>query len=332
MGGVSASAVTLVSRTSEAVRGEVGGRRDLDRRQVVAPPGARPTGYPCPRRCSCSPEREPGERRDQLIVIEALAALLLERALRLSDQRVRRRAHLVAQDLLDERGIRRVGRQIALLMARDQLLDLVDVLVASGIEPDLLGLRGRDARQLAHGGERQRPGFERQRERGQLVERERHAQSVLRGARAISEAPLHVLQQRAAADAPPDLDPLGDAKPARFIGIERGTLLREPLQRAVDLAPICRPFHPATHHLHALDSLDHRPRSCSISTVIARRIQTLSGAQCATIRVFSTRKRVYPEMREFATAIEGGRSCVDGNRVVPDSVELRRSEAGLTCH
>src|SRR2546423_291970 len=58
--------------------------------------------------------------------------------------------------------------------ARDARFDLVHGLVAARVEPDLLGLRSHDARQLAHRGERQLALLERTRDRRKLLERERH--------------------------------------------------------------------------------------------------------------------------------------------------------------
>ncbi len=190
------------------------------------------------------------QRIEECLVVEPATVAAFEHGLRLTIARVGRLIDFEAQHAIDEHRIRRVGRQVAGLVAADELLDLLHALVLRRVDPLRFGLGRHDARQLAHGRKRHLGSRERLGEHGQLVERERDAQTLLRGTRAIPEPAFHVLEQRRAAELAPDVHAVGFAQPLRFLGVDLCALLREPAQRAIDRFPFALGFvgHCTAHH------------------------------------------------------------------------------------
>src|SRR5262245_58475226 len=96
-------------------------------------------------------EDAPVQRFEEREVVEALAALLLEGHAGLPLERADLGCDPVAHPGSDQLRIGRIGRLVTLLMTRDELLDLADVLVLGRAEPRPFGLGRGDPRDLARG-------------------------------------------------------------------------------------------------------------------------------------------------------------------------------------
>src|SRR5262245_21900262 len=101
------------------------------------------------------------QRLEEREVVEPLAALLLERHAGLPLERADLGRDPVAHPGPDELRIGRIAWLVALLVTRDELFDLADVLVLGRGDPRPFGLGRGDARDLARGGERQIAGAHR---------------------------------------------------------------------------------------------------------------------------------------------------------------------------
>ena len=128
----------------------------------------------------------------------------------------------------------RIGRPVAALVGRHELLDLAEVLADRLAAPFCLGRRNRDARELAQRRERQGARGERSGEHRQLRERARDAQPLQRNPRRVAECALEVVEHRDHAERPPDAGDLCLAQPAHLLGVESSAALRDAAQCEID--------------------------------------------------------------------------------------------------
>ena len=122
-------------------------------------------------------------------------------------------------------------------MTCDQLLDLAERLAVRGGEPGGLGVGDRDARQLAHRGERQLAGRQLDARRRQADQRAGDAHPLARGVGAEAQHALHVLVVVRAAEVEVEADVLGAHEIEGLGGIERAALAGVVPQPAIELEP-----------------------------------------------------------------------------------------------
>ncbi|MBA3391275.1 MAG: hypothetical protein H0T89_01460 [Deltaproteobacteria bacterium] len=184
-------------------------------------------------------EEHAAQHREQRIIGQSLAALGLRLRARLTQPCDRRRQDVVEPQRAGlEIGIRRVARTAALLPAGHELLDLEASLAARLREPFSLVLGRHDTDQLLDRREPELPGRERGGQRRQAFQLEGYADPVARRARCVVAASFEIVQQRHEAELAPDLHARGPHQPSCFFGIECSSLLPDPLQRTIDLAPV----------------------------------------------------------------------------------------------
>jgi hypothetical protein len=155
-----------------------------------------------------SAEIRPTQGFEHRIVIELLAALLVEHLARLAKHHLGLGPDAEPQRLAHQPRIDRIVGQIALAVASHRLLDLAHVKISGPVDPHLLGVRRGDPRELAGLREVQVARLQCFGQLGQLRQRVGHAQTVLRGAKAIAELVRHVVREARVTELAPQLKTL----------------------------------------------------------------------------------------------------------------------------
>lgn len=107
-------------------------------------------------------------------------------------------------------------------------------------EPRFFGVGHGHARELPHRRPAQLAALERRTDGGQVFQRFRHAQLLLRGARAVSEEAFDVLGERGVAKVDVDGGPQRREQAAAFFGVQSPARSRESRQRFVHPSPRAR--------------------------------------------------------------------------------------------
>jgi hypothetical protein len=172
----------------------------------------------------------------KLAVAHAIAALSLENLPGFAEHR-----HglvidvLVTQVSRTQLRIRWIAWLVATLVTRDHLFDVTQVLVARCLEPLLLGLRRRDARELAAGRERQVALRQCICDRRQFDDGLRDAQSLQRCAWRVAHLHLHVLEQTSVPVMPPQPQPIRLSERFGLLRIERAACFDDSFQPSMQL-------------------------------------------------------------------------------------------------
>ena len=175
-----------------------------------------------------------------------MAALVGEHLLGLAKQRERRGSDFEAYDARPQIRRRPIGRPVTLLVLRDLVFDLAQILAAREVAPLVLLRRRCNPRELANRRVRQLARRERFGQIGQLVECERDAHAFARGARTVPQHFFEILEQRYLAELAPDLEARCAAQQACFVAVDAAATLRERAQLAVDVLPgvaLASPVH-----------------------------------------------------------------------------------------
>ena len=178
------------------------------------------------------------QREHERVVVETAAVFVAHRGARLPQPRERLRRQVERDPAGSHVGARRIARQVSRRTTCDELLDLSNVLVSNRGEPRMLGLRGRDSRELARGGEREITIRHRGLDHRKVTERLRDPQSLGRRAWRIPDDAFEVIERRHHPEVTPDLILKRLAHPTNFLCVERGPPPRNPDERIVNLSPL----------------------------------------------------------------------------------------------
>jgi len=172
------------------------------------------------------------------IVVQLGASTAAELVQRIAEECEGLGRYLEAQDVTEGCEIRRRPWSIPWVPAREHFLQLSQCLAARQLEPLVLCLADRNARELTHGRPAQLSARKGLSERGQLFERLGDAQLFLGAARFVAKQTLDVLAEAAVAQVDVCRGTLRGQEPAPFFGVRRSTLSSEPRQLPMRDPPV----------------------------------------------------------------------------------------------
>jgi hypothetical protein len=120
-------------------------------------------------------------------------------------------------------------------VARDEALNVADVLALGIGEPHRLGRRRRHPGQLLHRRERQLAALQLRADRRQFLQRVCDPQPVLRRAWRVPERSLHVREHRGMAELEKAALPIEHSQQPRFLRIDRRSRGRTPTKAAIQI-------------------------------------------------------------------------------------------------